>query len=135
MKTYIEPGIKKDDVVLCWDGTGYTYPYVMFYIEDYECCRALGNSGVSQAAFIIKYTPEHAKMSTQELYDTVVDIQTEEAINYQKMFNDFWGDRGEKWNGKLDIKNFSEEVYLQACKDMINYFVNKDKKSIKVVEE
>lgn len=29
-------------------------------------------------------------------------------------FDKYWGDKGEKWNGKLDIKNFAKEVWDAA---------------------
>ena len=38
-------------------------------------------------------------------------------------FEEFWGDRGDKWNGKLDIKEFAREIWKareeamsEACK-------------------
>ena len=29
-------------------------------------------------------------------------------------FETFWGERGEKWNGKLDIKEFAREIYTEV---------------------
>ena len=29
-----------------------------------------------------------------------------------KKFHEWWGSRGEKWNGKLDIKTYSLEIWL-----------------------
>lgn len=34
-----------------------------------------------------------------------------------KMFEKWWGNRGEKWNGKLDIKQFSSEAWTAALSE------------------
>jgi len=36
------------------------------------------------------------------------------SIHYDKGFEAFWGDKAEKWNGKLDIKQFSYEIWKAA---------------------
>ena len=37
-----------------------------------------------------------------------------------KSFEEYWGDKGEKWNGKLDIKEFSREVWSYSDEEMNN---------------
>lgn len=38
-------------------------------------------------------------------------------MNNNKAFEEWWGDRGERWNGVLDIKNFSREIWIIACEE------------------
>jgi hypothetical protein len=75
IKTFIEPGIKKDDVVLGFLIPDSTKPQIAFYHSDYLCRASLNDYGGKIITYIIKYTPERAKMTTQELYDTVVQPQ------------------------------------------------------------
>ena len=37
------------------------------------------------------------------------------VMDNNKAFDEWWGDRGDKWNGKLDIKNFAQEVWNASC--------------------
>lgn len=61
-------------------------------------------------------------------------------------FNEWWGDKDERWNGVLNIKKFSKEVWLEATKGFVEEEIKgKDKmtkkeildyiKSMKVIQE
>lgn len=71
---FVEDGIKKDDLVLVWDicDSSFSAP-VLFYIKKNLCRDKLINNCITEWDYIIKYTPERARMTTKELMDTVVN--------------------------------------------------------------
>ena len=44
-----------------------------------------------------------------------------------KAFEEYFDNKGEKWNGKLDIKQFAKEIWIDATK-------NEKKECIKSIE-
>lgn len=46
--------------------------------------------------------------------DGIIDTKAAMKAYVFNAFEDYWDGKGEKWNGKLDIKNFARETWNAA---------------------
>ena len=67
-------------------------------------------------------------------YDKNINLIDKKHVYHDKAFEEFWGDKAEKWNGKLDIKQFSFEIW-QACSSSRDKEVEALKKELKEWED